>query len=126
MTSGMPADMCEWLQEDDLVFIVLDTVAALMFQPWAERADHRGPVTPVGSAAAGWRILALRRSGCYVSRPASVSCTLPPFHWLVTSWLVTSLAGLSWSREKRCSRPWWRASTRSVLAPAISADPCVE
>ena len=38
---------------------------------------------------------------CYVSRPASVSCTLPPFHWL-----VTSLAGLSWSREKRCSRPW--------------------
>ena len=36
-----------------------------------------------------------------LSRPASVSCTLPPFHWL-----VTSLAGLSWSREKRCSRPW--------------------
>jgi len=58
---------------------------------------------------------------CYVSRPASVSCTLPPFHWA-----VTSLAGLSWSREKRCSRPWWRASTRSVLSPAISADPCVE
>ena len=58
---------------------------------------------------------------CYVSRPASVSCTLPSFHWV-----VTSLAGLSWSREKRCSRPWWRASTRSVLAPAISADPCVE
>jgi hypothetical protein len=37
----LPVDMCEWLPEDDLVFIVLDAMAALMFQPWAERADHR-------------------------------------------------------------------------------------
>jgi len=40
----MPVDMCEWLPEDDLVFIVLDAVAALGLGEFRRRyrADGHG------------------------------------------------------------------------------------
>ena len=40
----MPADMREWLPEDDLVFVVLDTVAALDLGEFLRRyrADGHG------------------------------------------------------------------------------------
>jgi hypothetical protein len=61
-----------------------------------------------------------RTMACQASSSESVSSMSLP-----SRGLGTSLARFSGSREKRCSRPSWRARIRSVLAPAISADPRV-
>jgi len=74
----------------------------------------------LSSAGALVAALRSRTMACQASSSASVSSTSLP-----SRGLGTSLAWFSGSREKRCSRPWWRARIRSVLAPAISADPRV-